>query len=165
MGMINEQTLKRLISLVEESEIDELEISRWGTRVKITRRRARESSNGAADAAPALAEESSRPVAARPVAEPVVAPPAPANEAPAEGVVEIKSPMVGTFYAAPSPAEPPFVNVNDHVAPGKVVCIIEAMKLMNEIHAEVSGRVAKVLVTNGQPVEYNQPLFLIDTRG
>jgi acetyl-CoA carboxylase biotin carboxyl carrier protein len=73
--------------------------------------------------------------------------------------------MVGTFYAAPSPAEPPFVNVNDHVAPGKVVCIIEAMKLMNEIHAEVSGRVAKVLVTNGQPVEYNQPLFLIDTRG
>jgi acetyl-CoA carboxylase biotin carboxyl carrier protein len=159
MGMINEQTLKRLILLVEESEIDELEISRWGTRVKITRRRARAASNGAAEAAPASAE-----VAARSVAEPVVAPPVPANEV-ADGVVEVKSPMVGTFYSAPSPAEPPFVNVNDHVAPGKVVCIIEAMKLMNEIHAEISGRVAKVLVTNGQPVEYNQPLFLIDTKG
>ena len=163
MGMINEQTLKRLISLVEESEIDELEISRWGTRVKITRRRAREASNGASETAPALAEDVSRPVT-RPVAEPVVVAPAPVHE-PADGLVEVKSPMVGTFYAAPSPAEPPFVNVNDHVAPGKVVCIIEAMKLMNEIHAEISGRVAKVLVTNGQPVEYNQPLFLIDTRG
>jgi acetyl-CoA carboxylase biotin carboxyl carrier protein len=159
MGMINEETLKRLILLVEESQIDELEISRWGTRVTIPRRRIRESSNGAAEAAPALAED-----VVRPVAEPVVTPPAPAHEA-ADGLVEVKSPMVGTFYAAPSPAEPPFVNVNDHVAPGKVVCIIEAMKLMNEIHAEISGRVAKVLVTNGQPVEYNQPLFLIDTRG
>ena len=159
MGMINEQTLKRLISLVEESQIDELEISRWGTRVKITRRRARESSNGTAEAALAASED-----VVRPVAEPVVAPPAPVLEA-GEGLAEVKSPMVGTFYAAPSPAEPPFVNVNDHVAPGKVVCIIEAMKLMNEIHAEISGRVAKVLVTNGQPVEYNQPLFLIDTRG
>jgi acetyl-CoA carboxylase biotin carboxyl carrier protein len=158
MGMINEQTLKRLILLVEESEIDELEISRWGTRVKITRRRARAASNGSAEAAQAPAE-----VVARSVGEPVVAPPAPALEA--DGLVEVKSPMVGTFYSAPSPAEPPFVNVNDHVAPGKVVCIIEAMKLMNEIHAEISGRVAKVLVTNGQPVEYNQPLFLIDTKG
>lgn len=160
MGMINEETLKRMIQLVEESQIDELEISRWGTRVRITRRRGRESTNGSAETPSAIVPA----VAPRPVADAIAAAPAQPAEPP-EGQLEIKSPMVGTFYAAAAPGEPPFVNLNDRIAAGQVVCIIEAMKLMNEIHAEVSGRVAKLLVTNGQPVEYNQPLFLIDTKG
>jgi acetyl-CoA carboxylase biotin carboxyl carrier protein len=76
----------------------------------------------------------------------------------------ITSPMVGTFYAAPNPESPPFVKVGDHVGPESVVCIIEAMKVFNEIQAEISGRVAAVLVEAGQPVEFGQPLFKIDTR-
>ncbi|MFN0150730.1 MAG: acetyl-CoA carboxylase biotin carboxyl carrier protein [bacterium] len=160
MGMINEEALKRMIELVEASQIDELEISRWGTRIRITRRRGREATNGSAGSQPEIAPA----VAPRAVVESSAVPPAPSTE-PAEGHIEIRSPMVGTFYAAASPGEAPFVNLNDRVASGQLVCIIEAMKLMNEIHAEVSGRVAKLLVTNGQPVEYNQPLFLIDTKG
>lgn len=78
-----------------------------------------------------------------------------------EGLVPIVSPMVGTFYRSPSPDSPPFVDVGDEINTGKVVCIIEAMKLFNEIEAEVKGTVAKILVENGQPVEYGQKLFLI----
>jgi acetyl-CoA carboxylase biotin carboxyl carrier protein len=76
----------------------------------------------------------------------------------------IKSPMVGTFYSAANPESPPFVKVGDHVGPETVVCIIEAMKVFNEIQAEIAGQVAAVLVENGQPVEFGQPLFKIDTR-
>lgn len=76
----------------------------------------------------------------------------------------IKSPMVGTFYSAANPESPPFIKVGDHVGPESVVCIIEAMKVFNEIQAEIAGQVAAVLVENGQPVEFNQPLFKIDTR-
>lgn len=81
------------------------------------------------------------------------------------GLVEITSPMVGTFYRAPSPDAPPFVQVGDHVAVGQTVCIIEAMKLMNDMPAEVSGKVVKLLVDNGTTVEYGQPLFLVDPKG
>jgi acetyl-CoA carboxylase biotin carboxyl carrier protein len=80
---------------------------------------------------------------------------------PAEDLHLIKSPIVGTFYAAPSPEAPPFVKVGDHIQTGQVVCIIEAMKLMNEIEADVTGEVARLLVENGQPVEYGQSLFAI----
>jgi len=75
----------------------------------------------------------------------------------------IKSPLVGTFYRAPSPGAPPFVEVGDIVSPGQVLCIIEALKVMNEIESDVRGRVVKILVENGETVEYGQPLFLIDT--
>ncbi len=75
----------------------------------------------------------------------------------------IKSPLVGTFYRAPSPGAPPFVEVGDIVSPGQVLCIIEALKVMNEIESDVRGKVVKILVENGETVEYNQPLFLIDT--
>ena len=89
-------------------------------------------------------------------------PPAPRpSQAEEEGLVAITSPMVGTFYRSPSPESPPFVEVGDEVAAGKVVCIIEAMKLFNEIEAEVKGKVSKILVENGQPVEYGQKLILI----
>lgn len=85
--------------------------------------------------------------------------PAPANES---KLITIKSPMIGTFYRAPGPDKPVFVNVGDEIKPGKVICIIEAMKLFNEIESEVSGRIVKVLVDDSTPVEYDQPLFLVE---
>ncbi|MGB7736438.1 MAG: acetyl-CoA carboxylase biotin carboxyl carrier protein, partial [Thermoguttaceae bacterium] len=100
------------------------------------------------------------PAAGRPAAESV----APAAEAAGKGVTVIKSPMVGTFYAAPDPDSPPFVKVGDHVGPETVVCIVEAMKVFNQIPAEAAGRIIAVLVENGAPVEFGQPLFKVDTR-
>lgn len=101
-------------------------------------------------------------VAAAPAAPsaPVSAPPA--EKASTGNLIEIKSPMVGTFYRAANPESPSFVNVGDEVAPGKIVCIIEAMKLFNEIESEVKGKIVKVLVDNATPVEYDQPLFLVE---
>jgi len=87
---------------------------------------------------------------------------APKAEPKAENLITIKSPMIGTFYRRPSPDKPNFVEVGDEVSPGKVVCIIEAMKLFNEIESEVSGRVVKMLVEDASPVEYDQPLFLVE---
>ncbi len=105
-------------------------------------------------------------VAPAPVAAPAAAPAAPAA-APAASADEakyitVKSPMIGTFYRAAGPDKPIFVNVGDEIKPGQVLCIIEAMKLFNEIESEVSGRVVKVLVDNSKPVEYDTPLFLVD---
>jgi len=121
--------------------------------------------------APVVAAPSPAPVVAAPVAAPVaaVASAAPAAAtAPAQeeeaGLHIIKSPIVGTFYECPSPGSPPFVKVGDTVKTGQVLCIVEAMKLMNEIESEVSGEIAKCLVSNGQPVEYGQPLFAIRAR-
>jgi len=98
------------------------------------------------------------PAAPAPVA---VAAPAPIAE-PASNTVTIKSPMIGTFYRSPGPDKALFVNVGDEVAPGKVICIIEAMKLFNEIECDVKGRIVKVLVDDASPVEYDQPLFLVE---
>ena len=89
-------------------------------------------------------------------------PSAPAADSEESKYVIVKSPMIGTFYRTPSPEKPSFVNVGDDIKPGKVVCIIEAMKLFNEIEAEISGRIVKVFVDNATPVEYDQPLFLVD---
>jgi acetyl-CoA carboxylase biotin carboxyl carrier protein len=88
--------------------------------------------------------------------------PAPAKTNDESNYITIKSPMIGTFYRTPSPDKPVFVNVGDEIKQGKVICIIEAMKLFNEIEAEVSGKIVKVLVDNATPVEYDQPLFLVD---
>ena len=109
-----------------------------------------------------------QPVAMAP--QPAAAAPAPAAAAPAAAasapaatnLITIKSPMIGTFYRSAGPDKPPFVNVGDDVAPGKVVCIIEAMKLFNEIESEVGGKIVKVLVDDASPVEYDQPLFLVE---
>ena len=87
-----------------------------------------------------------------------------AAEAGGKGIALVKSPMVGTFYAAPDPDSPPFVKVGDHIGPDTVVCIVEAMKVFNQIPAEASGRIIAVLVENGAPVEFGQPLFKVDTR-
>lgn len=169
---MNTSYIKKLIKLVEESDIGSLEVSSWGRRVKIVRKHGH-TDNGHADETVVL--HSSPPVAA-PAPAPAAAPApvaapapiaAPAEPAPAEDVgkyVEVKSPMVGTFYAAPAPDASAYVSLNEKIGVGQVVCIVEAMKLMNEIESEVAGRVVKILVENAQPVEFGQTLFLIDPK-
>jgi len=139
--------LKKLIDLVQESGVAELEITEGEEKVRIVK-------GGGVSIAPAAA-----PVAAPGAA---VAPAASAPGLPAaqEGHI-VKAPMVGTFYRAPAPDAKPFVEVGQAVKEGEPICIIEAMKLMNEIEADASGTVKAVLVENGQPVEYGQPLFII----
>lgn len=148
--------LKKLTDLVEESGIAEIEVTEGEEKVRITRSLA---------AAPQALYAAPAPIAAAPVAAaPVAAVPAPAAiAAPAADLGNAqKSPMVGTFYRAPSPASPAFVEVGQNVKAGDTLCIIEAMKLMNEIEAEKSGVVKAILVDNGQPVEYGEPLFIIE---
>ena len=148
--------LKKLIDLVEESGIAEIEVTEGEEKVRITRSLA--AAPQALYAAPAPMAHAPAPVAAAPVA----AAPAPAAAPAADLGNAQKSPMVGTFYRAPSPASPAFVEVGQNVKAGDTLCIIEAMKLMNEIEAEKSGVVKAILVDNGQPVEYGEPLFIIE---
>ena len=161
---MNEKQIKKLIKLVEDSKIESLEVSSWGHRIKITQRLL-SSSNGNSERPAVLQQEapipqsSQLPQAAPESIQPVVT--APPGEDTSR-YVEIKSPMVGTFYASPSPDADPYVSLNEKISVGQVVCIVEAMKLMNEIESEVSGRVVKILVKNAEPVEYGQTLFLID---
>ena len=148
------KTLKQLIELVEQSNIGELEITRWGTKVRISKT----GSGAVVNSAPGQFV----PAAPVPVAA-AIADAAVAAEVPESGnLLEVKSPMVGTFYTAPSPDADVFVKVGDIVGPGTVLCIIEAMKLMNEIDCESSGKIVKILVENGTAVDYNQPMFLIE---
>jgi acetyl-CoA carboxylase biotin carboxyl carrier protein len=146
--------IKTLIDLVSDSGVAELEITEGDDHVRIVNR------NTTVAVAPAVAA----PVVAAPVAPaPVAAAPAPAPAAaPAEAAKPtINSPMVGTFYRAPSPGAKPFVDVGQKVKAGDTVCIIEAMKLLNEIEAETDGVITEILVENGCPVEFGQPLFVI----
>jgi len=146
--------LKTLIELVETSGIAELEIQEGEERVRITRALAHPPQMMM------MSPQTAQPAAAAPaVAAPVAAPVAPAAAQP-EGHV-VKSPIVGTFYRAASPDAKSFVEVGDTVKEGDTLCIIEAMKLMNEIEADASGVVKSILVENGQPVEFGQPLFLL----
>ncbi len=144
--------LKTLIELVESSGIAELEISEGEERVRITRTAASQATYTPAPP----------PVAAAPAAAPPPAAPAaePAKPAAPEGHV-VKSPMVGTFYRSASPGAKPFVDVGQSVNSGDTLCIIEAMKLLNEIDADQAGVIKAILVENGQPVEFGQPLFVI----
>ena len=166
---MNETYIQKLIRLVEESDIESLEVHSWGRKVRINKR-LEPSSNGhgtkgatvhtvTASASPATPSAPPAP-ASQPQAE---TPAAPAQESADDSrYVPIKSPMVGTFYSAPAPDADPYVSVNQQVRSGQVVCIVEAMKLMNEIESEASGRIVKVLVQNAEPVEFGQALFLID---
>jgi len=144
--------LKKLIDLVEESGIAELEITEGEEKVRIART--------LPGAQPIVMQQPQQiiaapaPVAAAPVAAPVAAAPAP------DGHV-VKSPMVGTFYRSNSPGGKAFVDVGQSVAAGETLCIIEAMKLMNEIESDAAGTIKAILVENGQPVEYGEPLFVI----
>ncbi|MBT8488508.1 MAG: acetyl-CoA carboxylase biotin carboxyl carrier protein [Gemmatimonadetes bacterium] len=164
--MIDFDFIERLIQVLDASSVDSLEIERGGTKVRLSK---------------------TPPMTAAPVAVQAAAPPAhapaPAGTAgpdgaasggqmsggsasapPASDLEEITSPMVGTFYRAPAPDAPSYVDVGDKIAPGDTLCIIEAMKLMNELDAEISGEIVEVLVENAQPVEFGQVLFRVSPR-
>lgn len=148
--------IKRLVKLVESSNIDELEIQEEGLQVRVTKSR-----YTATTPAP-VQIQTTAPVPSRDsgVAEDIA--PSTAPESKPANAIEIGAPMVGTFYRSSTPDTDPYVKEGDTVQTGQTLCIIEAMKLMNEIEAEVSGKILKILVENGQPVEFNQPLFLIE---
>lgn len=132
--------LKAIINFMDENNLCELEIEEEGRRIKLKKFSSQQVGIPSKESSiPSLTKEETR----------------------KEGLIEIKSPMVGTFYRAPSPGARPFVEVDDLIQPGDVVCIIEAMKLMNEIKAEIGGKIVEILVENGAPVEFGQPLFLV----
>jgi acetyl-CoA carboxylase biotin carboxyl carrier protein len=139
------EDLKELIELLKETDITELQIEKDGTKVKIKREKILSSIEMSVHKSKAFQEKI--------VAE---------TEEEAQRLVTITSPIVGTFYRAPTPEVAPFVEVGIKVTKGQVLCIVEAMKLMNEIESDVDGVVVKALVENGQPVEYGEPLFLIE---
>ncbi len=144
--------IRRLVELMKEHDLSEIDLRQGEARVQLRR--------------------SGQPVGSKPETAPAVSAPAaalaPAAKAEsgteAEQIAIIRSPMVGTFYAAPDPDSPPCVKVGDHVGPDTTVCIVEAMKVFNQIPAEVSGKIVAVLVENGEPVEFGQPVFKVDTR-
>jgi acetyl-CoA carboxylase biotin carboxyl carrier protein len=159
--------LKEILQILDENEIAEFELEEEGRKLRIRK---------APSAAPQVAlpaivapvasalAPSPLALAPPPAAPAAVSPPpaAPEKEKEAEeGLFILKSPIVGTFYRAPDPSAPPFVNVGDHVKQGQVLCIVEAMKLMNEIEAEAAGQIVKVHPENGQPVQYGEPLFTL----
>ena len=155
--------IKEILKLLEEQSITEFELEQEGVKLRICRQAA---SNHAAPPPPEPTP--ARVVPARPV--PVAAAPAASGPAPVPSAVEaaenetvVKSPIVGTFYRSPDPNAPAFVSVGDRVKVGQVLCIIEAMKLMNEIEAEIAGEVLRIHPENGQPVQYGDPLFTIRT--
>lgn len=147
--------LKKLVKLMNENDLVELEIEEQGSTVRLRKAPAVQSFSPAALAAHALPTVTAVPSA------PPAAPAPSVPSGPPPGTVEIRSPIVGTFYRTPSPESPAYVNTGDRVKADSVVCIIEAMKVMNEIKAEVSGEVVEVMVENGEAVEYDQPLFRV----
>jgi acetyl-CoA carboxylase biotin carboxyl carrier protein len=149
--MIDLEFLERLIQAIDKSSLDSIEIERGGTRVRL----AKTPFAGGAPAVPV--SQAPGPPAPAAAAAPRPEPASPA----ASNLVEITSPMVGTFYRAPAPDAPAYVDVGSRVQPGDTLCIIEAMKLMNELECEVSGTVAEILIENAQPVEYGQVLFRV----
>lgn len=160
-GMLPLAQVRDLIDLLEERGLEEFELEREGVRIRIKRR-------SAAGVPPPVFESYANPEPPRPTPTGIETP---SEEAQARAAAEmgvaaedvhiVKSPIVGTFYAAPQPDAPPFVQLGDKVEVGRVLCIVEAMKLMNEIEADVAGEVVRILVENGQPVEYGEPLFAI----
>ncbi len=153
--------VKKLIELLEESNIDEIEIKEGEESVRISRNSAQ--SLIAAAQAPYYAAPPPAPAQAAPAPAATAAPEAPANgdNTPTTTGHVVKSPMVGTFYRSPSPTSPSFAEVGQHVKVGDVICIVEAMKMMNQIEADKSGTIEAILAENGAPVEFDQPLFTI----
>jgi acetyl-CoA carboxylase biotin carboxyl carrier protein len=160
---MNQKELKELIEFLIEKDIAEFELERGDVKVKIKR----------AAEAPPMAVPDSRYITVHPAPAVVSAPAATSarvdlaanaggeSAAPDENLHIVRSPIVGTFYESPSPGSPPFVKVGDKLEVGQVLCIVEAMKLMNEIECDVAGELAKMLVANGQPIEYGQELFAV----
>lgn len=162
------EEIQDLIKFVSKSGVSEVQIEQKDFKIVIKSEKEKKARQQAA--APVQLPPAQPAQPAQPAVAPQPAAPAPAAEAPkktqeeedAEKYITVKSPMIGTFYRSSSPDKDPFVQVGDSIKKGKVICIIEAMKLFNEIEAEVSGKIVKVLVDDSSPVEYDQPLFLVD---
>lgn len=149
--------IKELIKLVAESGVSEVEVERGDFKVSI--KKVEEKTTIIQQAAAPVVHQVSVPA---PAPAPIAAAPAITTPAATGNLITIKSPMIGTYYKTPSPDKPAFVNVGDEIKVGQVLCIVEAMKLFNEIESEVSGKIVKILVENASPVEYDQPLFLVE---
>ncbi|MBN1867829.1 acetyl-CoA carboxylase biotin carboxyl carrier protein [Candidatus Sumerlaeota bacterium] len=173
---MNLEEIKELISVMRTNKIKEIDLEQEGTKIRIVAITPASARKGESRSGPAPQYVVAHPgimtappaAAANGAPPPVPAPVVPAEESaqrvekPERAGKEIKSPMVGTFYRAPAPGAPPYVEVGATIGEDTVICIVEAMKLMNEIKAEMRGRIVEVLVENGQPVEFNQPLFLVE---
>lgn len=159
MGMDIKQ-IQDLIKFVSKSGVNEVSIEEQD--FKITIKTNQEPTFVAAQPQQQIVAQVPAAAPAPATAAPAAAAPAPVASDDTSKYITVKSPMIGTFYRSSNPEKPSFVNVGDEVSAGQVVCIIEAMKLFNEIESEVSGRIVKVLVENAQPVEYDQPLFLVE---
>jgi acetyl-CoA carboxylase biotin carboxyl carrier protein len=151
--------IQELIQLVNNSNLGEVTIEQKDFKITIKHKEEQITQVVAAPNAPQLPQQT---YAAPPAQAPAAPTAAAATEAAASNLITIKSPMIGTFYRRASPDKPNFIEVGDDISAGKVVCIIEAMKLFNEIESEVSGKVVKILVQDASPVEYDQPLFLVE---
>jgi acetyl-CoA carboxylase biotin carboxyl carrier protein len=149
-GALDLKEIRAVLKLIQETDVEEIEVEQDGRRVRIRRR--------SHHATPVAFSE----VASGPPAPVTRALPSAPDARDTANLITVESPMVGTFYRAPAPGADPYVGEGEKVEKGTVLCIIEAMKLMNEIEAEVSGKVHSILVENAQPVEYGQPLFLLE---
>lgn len=160
---MNITQIQDLIKFVAKSGVSEVEIEQKDFKITIKTAASKKEVQVIAAAPQAYAPPPAAIAAPQPAAAPApaAAPPAPAPSAESK-YLTIKAPMIGTFYRSAGPGKPVFVNVGDEIKPGKAICIIEAMKLFNEIESEVSGKIVKVLVDDAKPVEYDQPLFLVD---
>ncbi|HIO41567.1 MAG TPA: acetyl-CoA carboxylase biotin carboxyl carrier protein [Aquifex sp.] len=156
---MDKEFIKELIELVNSSSLTKFELKTDQIELKIEK----EPPKVVTPAEGGQPVQTAEPVTPKEFKSEKILPPSEDVETPEEKLHVIKSPLVGTFYRAPAPGAPPFVEEGDIVSPGQVLCIIEALKVMNEIESDVRGKVVKILVENGQPVEYGQPLFLIDT--
>jgi acetyl-CoA carboxylase biotin carboxyl carrier protein len=160
-GRMNLGQMEQLLSFMKEHGLEEFEYSMGDLHIRLKRAAAQTNAGSPMNrpgpeiyVPPAVS-------VTQPVAQPPVAPPAPVEAPPAEDLHIVKSPIVGTYYSAPSPGSPPFVKLGDPVETGQVLCIFEAMKLMNEVESDASGEVATIFIETGQPVEYGEPLFAI----
>lgn len=159
---MNPKEIKNMIDFIAKSGLAEVNIETEEFKIKVKRdTEAQVVASAPAASTPAPAPAAATPAPATSAPAPASTPAKPAAEE-ASKYVEIKSPMIGTFYRSPKPEDPSFVNVGDTISAGDKVCIVEAMKLFNEIESEISGTIVKVLVDNASPVEYDQPLFLVD---
>ncbi len=156
--------IKELIKLVSESGVSEVDVARGDFKISIRKTEEKTMSVQHApvvsQVAPAAAPVTTAAQSAFPMER--IESHASKTETPAGNFITIKSPMIGTYYKSQSPDKPAFVQIGDEIKPGQVLCIVEAMKLFNEIESEVSGRIVKILVENSSPVEYDQPLFLVE---
>jgi acetyl-CoA carboxylase biotin carboxyl carrier protein len=163
--MIDLEFIERLVRVLDESGLDSLDIERGGTRIRLSKTpqaSAPLAGGVASGVAPGQPPQAHRPADAPATAAGAAAPAERKPAAAASDLIEVTAPMVGTFYLAPAPDAPPYVDTGSRVKPGDTLCIIEAMKLMNELECEVSGTIAEVCVENAQPVEFGQVLFRVD---